>query len=54
MSSANGDKEEVVFTDNFYRQAADWCNPDLQVDFDGVIENTLPSIFPTNYNLVRE
>lgn len=54
MSTLNGNQEEVIFTEDFDVDAKDFCNPGFQVDYDEVIQNTLPGIFPINYNLRRE
>ena len=54
ISSTNGIREGVIFTDDFSCEAADYCDSELQVDGDNTLDMDMPSGFPLNYILWRE
>lgn len=52
-SSENGEKERVVFTEDFETPGTDFFSMDFTVDSDTQIDNVLPSGFPVDYALAR-
>ncbi len=53
QSSENGENECVHFTDKFDDPIEDLTIPGYDIDFDGIIDAELPSIFPLGYELQR-
>ena len=49
----NGEKESVIFTDDFNSSAEDFFESDLSVYVDEVIQNNLPWDFPLFYSKKR-
>lgn len=52
-STENGERESVVFTDEFEQDAADWFPGNMTIDSDTMIDDVLPGGFPKNYVLDR-
>lgn len=53
VSTENGEREHVIFTDDRDAPATDWCESGQSVDFDSVIEAELPDAFPLDSALLR-
>lgn len=51
VSNENGTNEDVIFTEEFDVPATDFCARDQTVDIDKLIDNNLPSGFPTDFTL---
>ena len=53
VSTENGEREDVIFTEDNETPAADYCDPGQTVSYDEEINCELPSIFPLEYTLRR-
>jgi len=54
MSSANGEKEDVIFSDDFDLESSDFCESGMSISSDDTIDMDLPGGFPKNYVLHRD
>jgi len=54
QSTQNGERESVIFTDEFDVPSENFLKPGYTVDFDQLINIKLPSAFPVGYVLNRE
>ena len=51
-SNGSGEREEVVFTQDFEAKAEDWCGFEMSVDIDQVFEtDNWPTAFPMEHTL---
>ena len=53
MSTANGEEESVIFTEDFDTEADDYCARGQTVDLDEQVLVELPDGFPLDYTLDR-